>query len=86
MSKNIGDVRAALFSALEGLADKSLDIERAKAICEVSQTIINSAKVEVDFLRATGASGPSTGFLQLEQQEPDLPAGIVGIRQHRIRG
>lgn len=38
-----------------------LDIDRAKAINEVAQTIINSAKVEIDALRVIGGTG--SGFI-----------------------
>lgn len=65
MKNKIEDLRNHLFAALEGLADadKPLEINRAKAISEVAQTIINSAKVEVDFLRAIGAKAASTNFI-----------------------
>lgn len=52
MSK-IDDLREDLFDTIKGLKNKSMDIDRAKAIAEVAQTIINSAKVEVDYIRAT---------------------------------
>lgn len=57
MPKNkMVDLRNHLFVMLESLADKEkpMEIERAHAICEVAQTLINSAKVEVQFLEATG--------------------------------
>lgn len=58
MKNKIEDLRNHLFAALEGLGDteKPMEIERAKAISEVAQTIINSAKVEVDFIKATGGN------------------------------
>lgn len=61
---DINALRDALFDTLRGLRDKEkpLDIERAKAINETAQTIINSAKVEVDFCRVTGTSAGS-GFI-----------------------
>lgn len=58
MAKNkMSDLRDHLFEALEALkdSDKPMDLDRARAICQVSQTIINSAKVEVDLLNAIGA-------------------------------
>lgn len=63
MSKDISDLRNHLFTALEGLADKNkpMEIERARAIADVAQTIINSAKVEVDRMKISG--GIDTGFL-----------------------
>lgn len=56
MKNKLVDLRNHLFAALEALADedKPMDIARAKAISEVAQTIIDSAKVEVDFARVTG--------------------------------
>ncbi len=65
---DITTVRTALFDTLRALGDKNspMDIERAKAINEVAQTIINSAKVEVDALRVIGGTG--SGFI------PALPA------------
>jgi hypothetical protein len=55
--QNIDALRSHLFGALEALSDKvnPMEIERAKAISEVAQTIINSAKVEVDFMRKAGS-------------------------------
>lgn len=63
---DITALREALFATLNGLRDKDkpLEIERAKAINETAQTIINSAKVEVDYLRHTG-SQQGTGFMAL---------------------
>lgn len=50
------DLRNHLFETLEALKDeeKPMDIDRAKTVSLVAQTIINSATVEVKFLNATG--------------------------------
>lgn len=71
MKNKIEDLRNHLFAALEGLADeeKPMDIERAKAISEVAQTIINSAKVEVEYLDKIGGCG--SGFLSGETPEAE---------------
>lgn len=53
MKNKIEDLRNHLFEALEMLKDGEMDIDRAKAVSGVAQTIINSAKVEVDYLRLT---------------------------------
>jgi hypothetical protein len=52
------------------LKDGDIEIDKAKAISEVAQVIINSAKVEVQFLREMG-SNRHTGFIQLENKETD---------------
>jgi hypothetical protein len=65
MPKNsIEDLRNHLFAALEGLADKDepMELERAKAVAEVGKILVESAKVEVAFLKVTGAL-KSTNFL-----------------------
>ena len=70
MPKNkIEDLRNHLFATLEALQDedKPLDIERAKAIADVAQVIINSAKIEVDFIKATGMDRGTTGFIPDER-------------------
>ncbi len=66
MQNKIEDLRNHLFATLEALRDKDhpMELDRAKAIADVAQTIINSAKVEVDFIEATGAKG--TGFVPLQ--------------------
>lgn len=77
MSHTIQDLRTHLFATLEGLRDQTnpMDIERAKAVADVAQTIINSAKVEVEFLKATGQDGGS-GFIPLAAPDGDTP-GVI---------
>ncbi len=67
-TNDVTELRSHLFDALRGLKDKTMDIDHAKAIADVSQTIINSAKVEVDYLRVAGGTG--SGFI------PDAPAAL----------
>ena len=69
MPKNkIEDLRNHLFATLEALQDdeKPMEIERAKTIADVAQVIVNSAKIEVDFIRATCRS-QGTGFIPEER-------------------
>lgn len=78
MKNRIEDLRNHLFATLEALQDedKPMDIERAKAISGVAQTLIDSAKVEVDFLRVTGAAKGS-GFIPEVPRDPAVPK-LVG--------
>jgi hypothetical protein len=74
----IGDLRNLLFETLDALKrDKDpMDIQRAQAIANVANTIIESAKVEVSFLKVTGAL-KSTDFLPTDVDEPPaLPASV----------
>ena len=87
----ITELRTELFAALRGLSDKAapMEIERAKAIADVAQTIINSAKVEVDFVKVAGGKG--SGFIPLA---PPVEGGAtviaerpgVRVTQHRLKG
>jgi hypothetical protein len=64
MPNTIDTLRSHLFDALDALKDKDkpMDLDRARTIADVSKVIIESAKVEVNFLKVTGAA-QSTGFL-----------------------
>ncbi len=84
MAKNkISDLRDHLFETIEALKDpdKPMDLERAKAISDVAQTIINSAKVEVDLVkaindRAISPVTPGTAFFDVpDPAKPRLVAG-----------
>lgn len=68
MKNKIEDLRNHLFATLEALQDedKPMEMERAKTIADVAQVIVNSAKIEVDFIRATGRS-QGTGFIPEER-------------------
>ena len=67
MKNKIEDLRNHLFATLEALQDKEkpMELERAKAIANVAQTIINSAKVEVEFLAVAGGKG--SGFIPQDE-------------------
>lgn len=71
MAKNrIDDLRDHLFETLEALKDdeKPMDLDRARAVAEVAKVLIESAKVEVNFLKVTGAFR-STAFLPVMEDE-----------------
>lgn len=62
----IADLRDHLFETLEALKDdeKPMDVSRAKAIADVARVLVDSVKVEVDFLKVSGAVR-STDFLPM---------------------
>jgi len=73
MAKNkINDLRDHLFEAIEMLKDEesNMTVEKAEAIAQLSQTIINSAKLEIDYMKVadkvTGITQPSE-FLNPKQ-------------------
>ena len=73
------ELRSMLFETMRGLKDGELDVEKAKAINETAQTIINSAKVEVDYIKTAGGK---SRFLD----QTALPNGVTAIRQNRLAG
>lgn len=76
MKNHIEDLRDHLFATLEDLRDKDkpMDIARAKAIANVAAAIVNSAKVENEYMKLTGAQG--TGFIPVKaiERKPGTPA------------
>lgn len=80
--KNINDLRAALFETMADVRSGKLEVSQAKAITDLGQAIINTAKVEVDFIRYTNSAADS-GFITAAEK---LPKGVVGITRHRIAG
>jgi len=62
MARNkINDLRDHLFSALERVDNDELtmeelnkEIEKAQAVAQIGSVIIQSAKIEIDYLKATG--------------------------------
>ena len=81
---NITELRAQLFATLRGVKDGSLDLDKARAINDVAKTIVDTAKVEVDYLRTTG--GGESEFIDTAAGRDNLPPGIVGTTRHRIAG
>jgi hypothetical protein len=57
---DFNSMRNILFESMRMVKDGTLDIEKAKSISAMAQTIINSVKVEVDFLKLTGSSEKPT--------------------------
>jgi hypothetical protein len=79
MAKNkLEDLRNHLFETLESLKDeeKPMEVDRARAIAGVAHAIIDSAKLELQFLELTGQE-PGSDFLEAKKK---LPAATGQIR------
>ena len=78
----IEDLRNHLFETLEALKDdeKPMDLDRARAVADVARVIVESAKVEVDFLKVTGAAR-STSFLP-DGDDAAMPVGSRRLNSH----
>ena len=86
MSQNINDLRKTLFETLQGVKDGTVSVDTAKAVSELSQNIINTAKVEVDYLKAGGkVTSEFIEVNQAKQLEASGPQPVV-TRVHRLQG
>jgi hypothetical protein len=71
MQNKMDNLRNHLFETLEALKDreKPMEIERARAIAQVAGVLVETAKVEVQFLEATGGTKGS-GFITQDPPNP----------------
>lgn len=93
---HISTVRALMIEQLRALRTATpgealeTELKRAKGVAEVAQTIVNSAKVEVDYLVATNQDGSAfLGATEDQGQTKVLPGpgnGITSITRHRMGG
>ena len=74
MSNDITALRAHLFEALQSVKAGTLDLDKARAINEIGKTIVDTAKVEVDYLRATG--GGESSFIDTAIGTNNVPQGL----------
>lgn len=76
MKNKIEDLRDFLFVQLDRLSDTSLDLEteskRAKSMVEVSNSIIDSARVEVEFIAAIQHGSPIATKFFPSQKQPEI--------------
>lgn len=86
MNNDITALRAALFETLHQVKSGEIDLDKARAVNEIGKTLIDTARVEVDYLRAVGRG--ESQFLAVEHQAGDSEPGngITGITRHILRG
>ncbi|MFN3376350.1 MAG: hypothetical protein ACK40S_07350 [Burkholderiaceae bacterium] len=98
MSAHINELREHLMQTLASLRDREnpMEPDRARAVAQVAGVLVDTARVEVDYLKATGKEDST--FLRGQQVEQiqqiqvadgvsahnPFPAGIVGITRHRL--
>lgn len=91
---NITELRAHLMATLASLRDRDnpMEPDRARAIAQVAGVIVDTARVEIDYLKATGQDESS--FLDTSSEHlPDgtaqgahNPFGLTTGRVHRLQG
>lgn len=86
-TKTIEDLRTRLFDAIDKVSRGEMSLDQARQISDLSQVIVNTAKVEVDYLRVTGnGESPFIDRGQDDARRKALPNGITGVVTHRLRG
>lgn len=73
MSKNLDDLRATLFATIEAVRSGSMELDKARTINDIGKTIVDTAKVEVDYIRAVDGDAKSS-FIPAGPQLPRLPS------------
>jgi hypothetical protein len=85
MPKNtMTDLRNHLFEVMEALKDDEnpMELDRARAVCQVAGKLIDSAKVEIDFLKEMDAS-KATGFFELPAASHE-PVALPAPERRRL--
>lgn len=93
---HIDQVRDHLLQTLAALRDKDnpMECNRAKAIAEVATVLVDTARVENDYLKLTGQDRskfleipPDSSVAHLSTSvEPGDRNGIISITRHSLRG
>lgn len=85
----LADLREHMFATIEALTDTEnpMDIERARAISDVGKRVIDSAKVEIDFLKVTGITHGSGFFGEEEPKKLDgsKKTGLTPEQERRTK-
>ena len=86
---NIDTLRESLFSTMEAVRNGTMSVEQANAVSDIGQVIINSAKVEVDYVKAN--NGRKSQFFNNENKKiTKTPTGTItqdgASTVHRLRG
>jgi hypothetical protein len=64
VKNKLGDLRDHLFESIEMLKSGDMEIDKAQAINGLAQTLVASAKVEVDYIRQVGGISDRSDFIE----------------------
>lgn len=91
-SPHINQMRQQLLDTLADLRnrDNPMEPDRARAVAQVASVLVDSAKVEVEYIKATGQD--RSGFLEMPVTDTPLIGsaspfpGVVSVTRHRLQG
>ena len=72
MKNKLGDLRDHLFESIEMLKSGEMEIDKAQAINGLAQTLVASAKVEVDYIKQVGGISDRSDFIEGSSQPAPL--------------
>lgn len=61
--KNIKELREFLGETMKDLKSGKLQVEKAKAISQLGAVIVDTARAEIDLIKAAGLKAPTTDFI-----------------------
>ena len=64
MKNKLPDLRDHLFEAIEMLKSGDMELDKAQAINSLAQTLVASAKVEVDYVKNVGGMNDRVDFIE----------------------
>ena len=95
-SPHITQVRQSLLDTLTDLRNREnpIDVDRARAVAQVASVLVDTARVEIDYIKATGADRSSfldaTEILpqaaRLPANEPTAHNPFPVSARHRLNG
>ena len=97
-SPHITDLRTHLMATLASLRDRTnpMEPDRARAVAQVATVLVDTARVEVEYIKATGSERTSQFLTPLPAPEdkPEPASGYTqgiiergnGITRHTLKG
>ena len=84
---HINQVRQSLLDTLADLRNKEkpMDVERAKAVAQVASVLVDTARVENDYLRITG-NDQSNFMHPADEMLPTASNPFPSVTRHRLQG
>jgi hypothetical protein len=85
---HIDQLRTHLMDTLAALRDRDnpMEVDRARAVAQVATVLVETAKVEVEFLRVTNSDKSRFLGASGEPDTPALPSGYKGGTVERLAG
>jgi BioD-like phosphotransacetylase family protein len=87
---HINELRQQLLDTLKDLRNREnpMEPDRARAIAQVAGVLVDSAKAEIDYIKATGSDRSDfiepAAQITTDASGAGLPNGISSITRHRL--